>query len=382
MIGHYLYRTENEILSPISISVVPLIMSHMQNYLAASTVTELAICYTGLHSFFSDRTHRTRVVLCLSDVAVLMSGVVQGSGAGPMLFLIYIDDLAKLFQRYGIAARLFADDVKVYLEITGHEDVVRLQKALDVITAWASEWQLSVSVSKCNILTVGPSCYEADYYVSGIQLLKCATCRNLGVTITSDLTPTQHIHDIVLKAHQRANHIIRCFISGYITLLVKAFTVYVRPILEYNSVILSPCTKKEIDQIEKVEWRFTKRLHGFKNFTYEVRLVRLGIPSLELHRLHLDLIYRYKLVFVLICLGIEQLFAFSPVSATRGHAYKLYKPQCANAVRKNFFTERVVNVWNSLPHDVDLSSLSKFRCSINQVDFSQFLRCMEYGLAV
>ena len=50
----------------------------------------------------------------------------------------------------------------------------------------------------------------------------------------------------------------------------------------------------------------------------------------------------------------EKLFAFSPVSATRGHANKLYKPQCANAVRKNFLTKRVVNVWNSLPNDVDL----------------------------
>jgi len=109
---------------------------------------------------------------------------------------------------------------------------------------------------------------------------------------------------------------------------------------------------KEIDQIENVQRGFTNRLHGFKNLTYEARLVRLGIPSLELRRLYLDLIYCYKLVFGLICLDTEKLFAFSPVSATRGHANKLYKPQCENAVRKTFFTERVVNVWNSLPHNI------------------------------
>ena len=89
-----------------------------------------------------------------------------------------------------------------------------------------------------------------------------------------------------------------------------------------------------------------------------------------------------ELVFGLICLDIEKLFAFNPLSATRGRAYKLYKPQCANAVRKNFFTERVVNVWNSLSHDVNFLSLSKFRCLINQVDFSQFLRCMFSRLVV
>ena len=149
----------------------------------------------------------------------------QWSGVGPVLFLIYIDDLAKLLQGYGITVRLFADDVglNVYLEITGHEDTVRLQIVLDVISTWASEWQLSVSVSKCNPLTVGPSCYEADYYINGSQLPKCTTCRDLGVTITSDLSTTQHIHDIVLKADQIANHVIHCFISGDITPLVKAF---------------------------------------------------------------------------------------------------------------------------------------------------------------
>ena len=149
-----------------------------------------------------------------------------------------------------------------------------------------------------------------------------------------------------------------------------------RPILEYNSIIWSPCTKKEIDLIEKVQRRFTKRLRGCKSLTYEARLVRLGIPSLELRRLHLDLIYCYKLVFGLIRLDTDKFIDFSPVSATRGHAYKLYKPRCTNAVRKNFFTERVVNVWNSLPHNVDFSSLPKFKNSITQVDFSHFLRCM------
>ena len=114
-----------------------------------------------------------------------------------MLFLTFIDDLAKVLQRYGITVRLFADDVKVYLEITGHEDVARLQMALDVITTWANEWQLTVSVSKCNLLTVGPFCFETDYHINGTQLPKCVTCRDLGVTITSDLSPTQHIHDVV-----------------------------------------------------------------------------------------------------------------------------------------------------------------------------------------
>ena len=100
--------------------------------------------------------------------------------------------------------------------------------------------------------------------------------------------PSQHIREIISKAHQRPNHILRCFISGDNKLLVKAFVVYVRPILEYNSVIWSPSLKKDIELLEKVQQRFTKRLQSPKHLKYSIRLARLGLPSLKLRRLHLD----------------------------------------------------------------------------------------------
>ena len=63
-------------------------------------------------------------------------------------------------------------------------------------------------------------------------------CRDLGVIITSDLSCSLHIQQICVKAHQRANSILRCFMSGNVKLLPRAFIVYVRPMLEYNSVIM------------------------------------------------------------------------------------------------------------------------------------------------
>ena len=89
-----------------------------------------------------------------------------------------------------------------------------------------------------NGLTVGHSSLDASDELNGCKLPSNSECRDLGITVVSNLSPTSHITEIVAKAHQRANIILRCFTSGDINVLVRAFTVYVRPIVEHNSCYL------------------------------------------------------------------------------------------------------------------------------------------------
>jgi len=77
--------------------------------------------------------------------------------------------------------------------------------------------------------------------------------------------------------------------------------------------------------------------------SYNARLQYLGLSSLELRRLHLDLIHCYKIVFGVVDLFFSRFFELSSVTATRGHAYKLYKPSCVNSTRRRYFAERIVN---------------------------------------
>ena len=99
-----------------------------------------------------------------------------------------------------------------------------------------------------------------------------------------------YIDSIAAKAHQRANaHLLRCFMSQDVTLLTRAFTVYVPPILEYNCVTWSPKLKQDIEKIESVQRQYTKRLCGLATVPYSERLCRLQLCSLELRRLHFDL---------------------------------------------------------------------------------------------
>ena len=65
-----------------------------------------------IRNFFTGRTQQTKVRMALSELINLLSGVIQGSSIGPVMFLMYIDGLAKLLEHHGIIAKLFADDVK------------------------------------------------------------------------------------------------------------------------------------------------------------------------------------------------------------------------------------------------------------------------------
>jgi len=113
--------------------------------------------------------------------------------------------------------------------------------------------------------------------------------------------------------------------------------VYVRPISEYNSVIWSPVLKKDIVSIEKVQRRFTKRLPGLKNLTYQERLNHLNLYSLELRRLHADLVMFCKIVFGLVSVHCTNFLQLSPLTHTRGHPYKLFKQRSITSVGTSFF---------------------------------------------
>jgi len=132
------------------------------------------------------------------------------------------------------------------------------------------------------------------------------------VLVAHDLSPLLHITSIVARAHKRTAAIYRAFHSRNIDLLVRAYLTYVRPLIEYGnmiySVIWSPYTVKDIELIESVQRRFTKRLPGFNIWPYAERLKRLDLPSLELRRLHADLIFCYRIVFSLTDLQVSEFF--------------------------------------------------------------------------
>ena len=320
--------------------------------------------------------NRTQVVCVnghLSNCRNLISGVPQGSVLGPILFLLFINDVVDIFSP-GIMAKLFADDLKLYCEIETSDDVSLLQSDLFKLEEWSAVWQLTISVKKCNILYVGNKIRSDLVYSLCNTSMPCVSVvRDLGIFVDSRLKFDAHINSIVARAHQRANCIYRCFLSKDVDWLIKAFTSYVRPLVEYASPIWNPTTVALIGKIERVQRKYTKRLPGFRSLTYGQRLAKINLQSLEYRRLVADLLLCFKIVHNLVDVTFSDLFHVHNNSITRGHSYKLMQQHCRINARAHFFVNRVTPVWNSLPDFVvSADGLNVFKKRLNECNLEKY----------
>ena len=274
------------------------------------------------------------------------------------------------------SCKLYADDLKLYSVIDTLEDLSLLQGAINNLLEWSHKWQMNISHKKCAILHIGPMATDCTFTIDNCAVENVKSFRDLGVLVDSELSFVTHICNIVAKGHARACLIHKCFLSKDTSTLVRAFTTYVRPLLEYCSSVWSPYLKRDINKIESVQRKFTKRLKGLSNISYTERLAVLQLESLELRRLRFDLILTYKILFDYLNTNKSSFFVLKTNSATRGHEYKIQPSHCRVNVRKYFFAHRVIDPWNSLPAKPEnFKSLNSFKAFLRRVDLTEFLVC-------
>jgi hypothetical protein len=324
-----------------------------------------------IKDFLLDRSQSVCVGTATSIEKSVISGVPQGSVIGPLLFIIFINNL----QCTSTAVEMpkYADDVKLYRAIVSNLDYRDLTEAVGQLEDWSSTYQLPIAAEKCSVLHFGRKNLKMDYSLHQNLLKKVTITKDLGVTFTSDLKMSHHCCTIVKTARQRAAMVRKCFLSKDTVNLVVAFKVYVRPVLEYASQVWSPYMLKDIDHVESVQRSFTKFLPGMRNKPYKERLRLLNLPSLELRRLHLDLALTFSLLHGLLDIDYRRFFTVRGCSKTRGHPLKLTVNKARTDCRKYYFANRVITPWNSLPSNVVTApSLGTFKNLLRQINLSEY----------
>ena len=321
-----------------------------------------------ISDFLRDRTQYVSVNGNDSDRAKVTSGVPQGSVLGPTLFIYYINDLPSVTES---KSKIFADDTKGFNPIRDEEDHIKQQNCIDSFVEWSVKWLLGFNTDKCNMMHLGKNNPRHKYTIRDgdkVSELNTTTCeKDLGVFIDPLLNFQEHMTHIVKKARSLTGMILRNITGRTKDILVPLFIGLVRPILEYANPVWSPMYRKDIDRIEKIQRNFTKRICGLNHLDYTERLKNLNLPSLEYRRARGDMIETYKIMHGLYDSETTKSLINRNITITRTSTNKLFKPRFITKQFQHFFSNRIINNWNSLPEDIVCAkSLNVFKNALDK----------------
>ena len=237
--------------------------------------------YTWIENFLNNRRQRVMVGQSKSEWAPVISGIPQGSVLGPVLFLLFINDMP---DRVNSMIKLFADDAKLFRAIENIDDYTSLQDDIDRLHKWSIDWQLPFNVSKCKIMHMGKKNPEHTYTMNDIELETVKLENDLGVTFDIDMKFQQHINKMVAKANSRVGIVRRCFSRLDVDSIKTLYKSFVRPILEYCMTVWNPLYQYQVNEIEKIQRRITKIPSAIKHLPYEDRLRKLNLTTLLYRR--------------------------------------------------------------------------------------------------
>lgn len=326
-----------------------------------------------LTSYLQKRLQCVSVEGNKSSFFTVPSGVPQGSHLGPLLFNVYIFDIYKCFLHANYLA--YADDKKIYLVIKSINDCIKLQEDLNRLFAYCKLNKLILNISKCNKLsfTRNKNKISFNYNFHDTHINELESIRDLGVVLDIKLNFINHINEVINKANKMLGFIIR--ISKpfrNIKTMYSLYTTYIRPHLEYCTLIWAPFYQCHIDRIESVQNKF------FKHINYKFKLIFANnTESLKFHnfiplqtrRLISDQIFLYKILNN----GLDSpelvnyLRIHVPTRPTRlTHLFHL--PVCRTNLRKNSPIPRICAQYNTQFNNIDIlnNTLVKYRNEVKR----------------
>ena len=226
--------------------------SGLVHKLHAAGVTGEALAW--FKNYLSNRKQRVVLPGTSSDWAFIRAGVPQGSIYGPLLFLLYINDIVT---DIGSHIRLFADDTSLFIIVdnpTTAADCLNLD--LNKISQWAATWLVTFNPTKTEALLFSrklsrphhPPLFMQNHQISEVEFHK-----HLGLYFSSDCSWHHHINYIKEKAWLRVNIMRKLKFKLDRKSLETIYITFIRPLLEYGDVIWDNCTQYEKEELDKIQ---------------------------------------------------------------------------------------------------------------------------------
>ena len=239
-----------------------------------------------------------------SDTFSPTSGVPQGSNLGPLLFLLFINDITTKIDSNIL---IYADDIKIYLPISHVKDSITLQKNLNSIYEWSVINRIELNIPKCKVVTFTrkTNSLKFNYMIESTLIARSNRVKDLGIHFDGELSFSEHISNTIINCNKTMGFIFRnCKDFNNINTIKILFLALVRSKLDYTGIVWHPIYNKSKNDIENIQRRFLKYLwlkktgnYPERGFPNSILLNAFSIKSLELRHSNSTLSFLYKLLY-------------------------------------------------------------------------------------
>ena len=316
-----------------------------------------------LSSFLDKRTQRVLVDGEASDFCQVLSGVPQGTVLGPVLFLLFINDLPQMIDS---PCKLFADDLLVYRRISTPQDIDALQQDLGKLEQWEDTWGMKFHPDKCEHITITRKRQPipSTYTLRGHTLKKVTQAKYLGINMTEKLEWRRHIEITSKKANRSLGFLKRNLAHAPKEIRETAYKTLVRPQAEYCAAVWDPHTydlAQKVEMIQRRSARFVlRRYHQMSSVG--TMLEDLGWETLRVRRAKSRVTLLYKAANGLVSTECNSYLTPTTARTRRTHSNTFRQISTRTNYHQYSFYPRTIPLWNSLPaHIGEAPSLQTMR---------------------
>ena len=322
-----------------------------------------------ISSFLQNRTQFVIVDRRRSKIIAVISGVPQGTVLGPLLFLLYINDIFDVVKNCNI--QVFADDSKLHKVIRSLIDKVLLHEDLEAVMQWTQQNNMELNSKKFQLLQHGKNeDLKLPYILPGGRILygEEDAVKDLGVHVDPDINWSYHISQKITDSKNKASWLLRTFKSRDKTAMLLLYKTYVRFLLEYCCPLWAPTAIGEISSVESVQRVFTSKITDISTLNYWERLKSLDMFSLQRRRERYSIILMWKMQKGIIPNCINAPFNTSDrrgVTSVRPRGKSRFAS--VNTLLYNSFSSNGPALFNLVPpHIKSIENLDSFKLSLDK----------------
>lgn len=208
-----------------------------------------------------------------SEMGLIKAGVPQGSVLGPLLFLIYINDITSIT---GCKIKLFADDTSLYIEFDNPDAASEMMNEhLTAIQNWSHQWLVKFSPAKTKLMTCS---FKKKTYpnitFNNVILASVSSHKHLGLTLSKNLTWTDHIKDIIKSVSPMSDVLKKLKYDLDRKTIETTYFSFIRPKLEYGAQVWDNCGKRNSELLESFQLGLARVATGARKGTSHELLYR------------------------------------------------------------------------------------------------------------